>query len=81
MYAFICEVDSIFLMTIFILFVKTTVILGEKNQNEYKVRILLVWKIVFHLTRKVIPQTIFFFCLCLISLFQFIDIFWNVAVL
>ena len=77
MYAFICSVDSIFLMIICILFVKTTEILREKNQNEVIVRKLKVWKIVLHLTRKIIPQTAFFFCLCLIPLFQFIDTFWN----
>ena len=77
MYAFICFIDSLFLISNFIILAKTTVILIIKNKNYITARKLIVWKIVFRLTRKIIPQTIFVFCLCSISLFQLMGNSWN----
>ena len=77
MYAFTCSADCVFLLTIFFTLLKTTLILREKNQTAIISRKIIVSKIIFRLTQKIIPQTIFTFCLCMISLVQFMDTFWK----
>ena len=77
MYAFICSVDFTFLMIIFIILLKTALILREKNQNAIISREIIVSKVIFRLAKKIIPQTTFTVCLYLISLVQFMDTLWK----
>ena len=77
MYAFICSVDCIFLLPMFIILIPTTLILREKQNNKMLSMKIKVLTIVFHLTKRIIPQTSFAFFLYLISLFQYIDNSWQ----
>ena len=77
MYAFTCSADCVFLLTIFIILLKTTLILREKNQTAIISRKIIVSKVIFRLTKKIVPQTIFTFSLCMISLVQLMDTFWK----
>ena len=77
MYALICSVDCIFLMIICIDITKVTLILRNRNQNVMLSRKLKVFTNIIHLTEKIIPQTLFTFCLYLISLFQCLDNSWK----
>ena len=77
MYAFTCSADCVFLLTIFIILLKPTFILREKNQTAIISRTLIVSRVIFRLTKKVIPQTTFTFCLYMIPLVQLIDTSWK----
>ena len=76
MYAFTCSTDCVFLLTKFIILLKTTLILREKNQTAIISRKIIVSKVIFRLTKK-IAKTTFTFSLYMISLVQFMDTFWK----
>ena len=77
MYAFTCSADCVFLLTIFIILLKTTLILREKNQTAIISREIIVSRVIFRLTKKIVPQTTFTICLYMISLVQLMDTFWK----
>ena len=69
-YTFICVLDLLSIIIIFSILIRAYVILIQKNKRKIVKRKLPVAKIMFNLARQMIPQVVFAFCLCSISLLQ-----------
>ena len=73
MYSFICGIDLLLIVALFIIFTLTASILNQQNKVSILHRQIYVSKIIFNLVRQIIPQVSFALCLYSIALVQIIS--------